>query len=309
MPSHLVSSNVVDACDLPIRDMLCEVVEQQSCGSDLYRLRLRATDGDFGCEPGQFVMLDLPEPNFRFRRPFSVLATPARDTLDLYYKVVGYGTRQMAGFALGQKLCCLGPLGNAFPMPASAGKALYIGGGIGIAPLLFLRQKAEVQALPTSNSPQNSHCFYGVRRQAEIGLEKDLKHLFPHESLHIATDDGSQGFHGNVVQALASVPTLVSQAEYAYVCGPARMMEAVCQHLKATNPAIRIYVSLESHMPCGTGACTGCVVPRPASALPAKVCFEGPVFDSETILWHFADEAPCFPTTTFPGNEGTNACP
>ena len=142
----------------------------------------------------------------------------------------------------------------------------------------------------------------------ELGLQDDLNTIFPEPNLHFTTDDGSMGFHGNVVQLLQSKPELVQNAERAYICGPSRMMEAVCNHLKSVNPAIQIQVSLESHMPCGTGACTGCVVPRPEPNLPAKVCFEGPVFNAQDILWHFADEAPCFPTTDFPGQNEKVAC-
>jgi len=249
-------------------------------------------------------MLDLPENTYRFRRPFSVLSNPTPDTFDLYYKVVGYGTTAMAEFQIGQKLRCLGPLGNTFTRPADSEHSLFIAGGIGIAPLLFLRAKIQEQ----NPGAEIGHCIYGARGQNELGLQDELNAIFPQQNLHFTTDDGSAGFHGNVVQLLQSKPELVQKAKKAYICGPSRMMEAVCNHLTSINPSIEIQVSLESHMPCGTGACTGCVIPRPAPNLPAKVCFEGPIFNANDILWHFADEAPCFPTTDFPGQDEKTAC-
>lgn len=243
-------------------------------------MQLRALDAPFDCVPGQFVMFDLPENGFCFRRPFSVLMTHAPDTFDLYYKIIGSGTRLMAEMESGTAVSCLGPLGTGFAEPVDPSAALYIGGGIGIAPLYFLASRLNAK------ERHAGACFYGVRSREELGLEAELSALFG-ENLAIATDDGSAGFHGNVVQRLAMEENLVQSVRDAYICGPTRMMEAVCALLRRVNPALRIQVSLEEHMPCGTGACTGCVVSRPEPMLPAKVCLEGPVFEADSILWRF----------------------
>lgn len=275
-----------------IQDHRCRVVLNRECGNGLKLLRLQVigdSDG-FACQPGQFVMLDLPEQRFHFRRPFSVMDTPSPDTFDLYYKRVGTGTALMWDFQPGNIIHCLGPLGIGFSQPEEPGSALYIGGGIGIAPLYF-RAK---------NLPAAGHCFYGVRSDAEIGLKSELQTIFG-DNLHIATDNGSYGFHGNVCQLLAQHETTVLNASDAYICGPMRMMEATVALLYQMNPAIRVQVSLEEHMPCGTGACTGCVIPRADQYLPSKVCVEGPVFDARAIQWDgtlqplsaFCEESPC----------------
>ncbi len=261
------------------QDYRCEVVFNQSCGSQLKRLRLKTLSASggaagFACQPGQFVMVDLPEARFMFRRPFSVLQTLNGREFDLYYKVVGEGTRMMAAWEPGLQTRVLGPLGNRFAPPSQPGSALYIGGGIGIAPLFFLGK--------TTQKP--GHCLYGIRTAGELGLHDELKALFG-DRLHVSTDDGSAGFHGNVCQLLEARPELAQGAQEAYVCGPTPMMAAVARLLPQLNPAMRVQVSLEEHMPCGTGACTGCVVPRADQLLPSKVCVEGPVFDARCIAW------------------------
>ncbi len=274
----------------PIQDFRCRVVSNQECGNNLKRLRLQSLSSDFACLPGQFVMLDLPETQFYFRRPFSVIDTPSADTLEIYYKRVGTGTQLMWELEPEALLTCLGPLGNSFTLPKSPKTALYIGGGIGIAPPYLMAKR----------QPETGHCFYGVRSHAEIGLEAELKAVFS-DRLHIATDDGSSGFSGNVCQLLEKRQDLVLAAQEAYVCGPTRMMEAVATLLRQINPHIRVEVSLEERMPCGTGACTGCVTPRTDQYLPSKVCVEGPVFNAESIRWQgdllplsqFCEEAAC----------------
>lgn len=274
-----------------LTDMRCQVVSNQICGNQLKLLRLHLLDCQFQCLPGQFVMLDLPESQFYFRRPFSVLDTPDPQTLDIYYKQVGVGTSMMWDFQPGQIINCLGPLGKGFTPPEKPESALYIGGGIGIAPPYFLAKSQQ----------QKGHCFYGVRNAGEVGLQRALEAQFG-PNLYIATDNGSAGFHGNVCQLLEQHTALVLQAQEAYVCGPTRMMAATATLLKAINPTIRIEVSLEERMPCGTGACTGCVTPRTDRYLPAKVCLEGPVFEASLIDWQggpprplsaFCAEAPC----------------
>lgn len=264
----------------PLRDHTCHVVFNRECGQGLKWMRLQVQQRDpdhpaaFRCVPGQFVMLDLPDARFFFRRPFSVLGTPGADLFDLYYKIVGTGTEMMARLEPGDAVQCLGPLGLGFKAPTVPKTALYIGGGIGIAPLYFHGQQAE----------QAGHCFYGVRSQREIGLDAELKAVFG-DNLHIATDNGSYGFHGNVCQLLQQQEAVVREATEAYVCGPTRMMEAVATLLYQLNPTIQVQVSLEERMPCGTGACTGCVTPRADQFLPSKVCVEGPVFDARSIQW------------------------
>lgn len=265
-----------------LQDWECTIVLNETCGADLKRMRLKPIrpESRFQCEPGQFVMLDLPLESFHFRRPFSVLSVQSDGSLDVYYKRVGKGTQYMWELGKGVMVRVLGPLGNPFPNLQE--DSLYIGGGIGIAPLYFL------SAQVTDN--RKNACFYGTRQQSELSLLPELRERFL-GALYLATDDGSLGMHGNVCDSLMAQSQRVQQAKVAYVCGPTPMMRAVVQLLNQLNPDLTIHVSLEEHMPCGTGACTGCVVKRKDQLLPSKVCQEGPVFNANQIDWGFA-EAP-----------------
>lgn len=224
-------------------------------------------------------MLDLPDPRFFFRRPFSVLAVYEDGVFEIFYKIVGQGTTMMADLQPGDEVNVLGPLGIGFTLPEQPEQALLVGGGIGIAPLYFMAKALKGQGLVSPS------CFYGVRSHQDVGLSSELSGVFPADRLHIATDDGSFGFSGNVCQAMAEKPELIAAATTAYLCGPTPMMDASYRLLKEMNPNIKIQASLEEHMPCGTGACTGCVTPRCDGKLPSKTCVDGPVFDAEVILW------------------------
>lgn len=259
-------------------DYCAEVIDNRDCGRGLKLLRLMP-DKPFDCAPGQFVMIDLMRPDFFFRRPFSVMSVQPGGGFDIFYKIVGKGTAIMAEWTAGQSVLSLGPLGKSFRMPEEPETALFIGGGIGIAPMFLFGEKL-LQAGTLAG-----HCIYGARTHAELGLAAELDALFGGDRMHYATDDGSFGFHGNVCDMLASQPERVMAAKEAYVCGPTPMMAAVYRHLAEVNPALRVQVSLEEHMPCGTGACTGCAVFRTDQALPAKVCVEGPVFEAASIRW------------------------
>lgn len=262
-----------------LRDHLCHVLDNRPCGHHLWVLTVRSTHPSFDCQPGQFVMVDLPTRQFFFRRPFSVLATHDAATFDLYYKVVGKGTAMMAELQPGDEVKILGPLGVGFTPPHHPAQTLLVGGGIGIAPLYFLAKTLQQTETP---SP---HCFYGVRSIHEVGLSTELEAVTSQNRLHFATDDGSYGFAGNVCQLLEAKKETLQEVSEAYLCGPTVMMDATYQWLNAFNPKIQVYASLEEHMPCGTGACTGCVIPRTDRFLPTKCCLEGPVFEAQTILW------------------------
>lgn len=258
-----------------IKDFPCQVIAHRDVGHQLKLLTLRSLEEPFQCQPGQFVMLDLPESKFYFRRPFSVMRVNTDETFDLYYKIVGTGTAMMADLVPGDVIKILGPLGNTFQTDPDS---ILVGGGIGIAPLLFLGE----QLKQAGGKPW---CVYGVRGEAEIGLYDELSAVFGKQLL-ITTDDGSAHIHGNVVTALTDKLTAVIQkSSVMCVCGPTPMMAAVSAWAYRNNPQLRVQVSLEEHMPCGTGACSSCAVFRLDRVLPSKVCVEGPIFDAAVINW------------------------
>jgi dihydroorotate dehydrogenase electron transfer subunit len=263
----------LQALPTPLQDVACQIISHRQCGTDLYVLDLQPLQPVWFA-PGQFVMLAMPSDRFMFRRPFSVMSQdPDTGAFALYYKAVGLGTRLMvAHWSIGQMVQVLAPLGNGF-IPTTE-PTLLIGGGIGIAPMVFAGQA----------SP-NTFCVFGARHKQELGVLPELTQVFGSDRLAVATDDGSHGFAGHVGQLLATLPHQVAQARHAFVCGPTPMMRAVSQQLRQANPALTVWVSLEEHMPCGIGACTGCVVARTQQRLPVKTCIDGPVLNADDVDW------------------------
>ncbi len=282
-----------------IHDHDCHIIENTQCGHNLFRLRLKPIEGTFECQPGQFIMINLPDQRFFFRRPMSVMRCFEDGQFDIFYKVMGQGTQMLSMLNHADKLTLkvLGPLGNTFQpvsnapstknTPPNPDTMLLIGGGIGIAPLYFLGEHIKTT---TGKAP---HCIYGVRNAEDFGLLEQLSLLFG-DRLHLTTDDGSQPISlpdgatlskGNVCDVFEHYNDVFKYIDYAAICGPTPMMYFVQKQLLNHNPNALIEVSLEEHMPCGTGACTGCVVSRCDGKLPSKTCVEGPVFDTRVLAW------------------------
>ena len=232
--------------------------------ADATRLVLRVPDWP-GHRPGQFAMLGL-DPGLGHRdpllpRPMAVYRGSA-ENLEFRFKIVGRGTRLMAGLPPGAEVAVLGPLGNGFA--PVAGPATLVGGGSGIASLFELASQLEP-------APR---ILLGGRSRAEIlGLE-DFERLGV--ELSLATDDGSLGRRGLVTDLLTP-----RAGEVVYACGPLGMMQRA-QEL-ALGAGARCVVSLENNMACGFGVCLGCAVKTPAGF--RYVCTHGPVFDAATLGW------------------------
>lgn len=245
-------------------------VEQLS--DSFYRLTTAAPQIATSCQPGQFVMAACgPCLDPLLRRPFSIHRRLSSDQIQLLFRVVGRGTGLLAALKPGQSLSLIGPLGRGFRIGTKE-PACLIGGGIGIAPLLFL-----ADLLRAAN--QRCTVFLGSRTGTELHR---LVHEFAELGCQVetATDDGSLGFHGLVTDLLA--PHL-PRMQQCYVCGPQPMMATVAG-LCNTN-RLPCQVSLEAHMACGLGACLGCTV-HGADNRYRHVCKHGPVFDAEEIAWN-----------------------
>lgn len=264
-----------------LKDLHCQVISNQPKGgedSGLWELILKPQHDCFGnpahalkSQSGQFVMVSLPaEEGFSFRRPMSIYWDNSDNgEFGIFYKVHGRGTKRMSQWQAGETVSILGPLGNSwFPSPPA--ETLLIGGGIGIAPLINWQQ--------TYDTKHQATLIYGVASQQHVGLN-DTQHV------QLCTDDGSIGFHGNVVGWLKAHPPALKQKTTALICGPMGMMRACASYLSETAPYIQTYLSLEEHMPCGTGACTGCVVPLNNQPVPVKACQCGPIFKAEALDW------------------------
>ena len=237
-------------------------------------------EGPFSAEiaPGQFAMLrtgsDWP---VLLPRPFSYFDVSAAGTAASFFgKAIGPGTRALAAVRVGDEVSVSGPLGGGFPAPADGEpEPVCIAGGVGLAPfLLWTKQRA------------TTVLYGGANREAIVAMES-----FPGQTtFHVATDDGSLGFHGNVLELYRSLVAAgeVDQRAPVYCCGPDPMMEAVAADCAERGVACR--VSLETYLACGYGVCNGCsVAVEPAERFGgkpwARCCIHGPVFDAAELKW------------------------
>ena len=218
--------------------------------------------------PGQFVEVRVDgQPGVMLRRPISVHDVDEKaGTLSLLVQVVGQGTRRLSQLAVGEKLNLVYPLGHGFTTDIPAGsKALLVGGGAGIAPLMYLAKVLKARDIRCT-------ILLGGRT-AELIAEHDP--LRPFGEVCIATDDGSMGHKGLVI----SHPAFSEGYDMIYTCGPTPMMKAVAR--SAAERGIRCEVSLENMMACGVGACLCCVTDTDQGH--RCVCKDGPVFDISTM--------------------------
>lgn len=230
--------------------------------------------------PGQFIMVQPADDGFPLlRRPFSVCGLD-KNVIDILFHVKGIGTQRMAALGTGDTISVMGPLGRGFVLPEGCKKVYLVAGGIGIAPLLLLMKHLTALQLPAD-------VFIGAETANTLLTPESF--AIDDIPVHVATDDGSVGYQGYVTglfnRFMENRPH-VADPETACVCacGPVPMLNAVSKLSKKFN--LTCYVSVESRMACGTGACLGCAVERIHTGggnLYKRVCCDGPVFESGEI--------------------------
>ncbi len=222
--------------------------------------------------PGQFVEVRVDHsPTTMLRRPISInFVDRDRNELWLLVAMVGDGTRQLGKLKPGDTLNCILPLGNGFSMPTQAGqKFLLVGGGVGVAPLLYLGKCIkDMGAEPIF--------LLGARSG------KDLLELDEFSKLGrvcITTEDGSVGEQGFVTNH-----SILQREQFDMIstCGPKPMMASVARYAHKAN--VECEVSLENKMACGVGACLCCV--EKTTKGNQCVCKDGPVINVKNLLWH-----------------------
>ncbi len=248
-------------------------VKSNVCLSPTYTLLILTADDKLPpMRPGQFVQLRVDgTPATFLRRPFSIHQVD-EETNELWLLVqqVGNGTRQLARLQPADRLNAILPLGHGFSMPPRAdSRVLMVGGGCGIAPLLFLGA--------TLRQGGYDRCDFLLGAKNNQGLLQ-LNEFAKYGTLYTATEDGSHGHRGLVTEH-----PVLKQMPYdrIYTCGPTPMMKAVA--LRAQQSGVYCEVSLENTMACGIGACLCCVTNTTDGHL--CVCTEGPVFNSECLKW------------------------
>lgn len=234
-------------------------------------IKLCSKDGLPPMLPGQFVEVRVDDsPSTFLRRPISVnYVDEEKGELWLLVAMIGEGTRRLGRLVAGDVVNCLLPLGNGFTMPSSCEtRVLLVGGGVGIAPLLYFGRKIrEIGGEPTF--------LLGARTATDLLELDEFKAL---GRLLVTTEDGSLGEKGFVTNH----PLLQNEHfDQISTCGPKPMMMAVARY--ANSKGIDCEVSLENMMACGLGACLCCV----ENTVEGNVCVckEGPVFNIKKLKW------------------------
>lgn len=239
---------------------LSRIIENTNIARDVYRMVLSTSIAkDVQC--GQFVQVEVP--NYFLRRPISVSEVVDENTLVIVYKVVGDGTKVLSQLKENEEVSLFGPCGTGFPINDE--DVTLVGGGVGVPPLL------ETAKQYLSNN-HKVNVVLGFNSKDDMILKEDFEKLGC--EVTIATMDGSIGTQGTVIDAINQNNIEVN---FVLACGPLPMLKAI------QNTYSHGYISLESRMACGMGACMGCVVKdKEDNAL--RVCKDGPVFEIGKVV-------------------------
>lgn len=222
-------------------------------------------------QPGQFICVYPKDKSTLLPRPISICeVSEKKDALRIVYRIAGQGTAEFSKYKQGDSVVVLGTLGNGFPVEEAKGKKVFLmGGGIGIPPMLQLSKEIDA----------DTQIIVGYRDN-KLFLKEDLE---KYGKVYIATEDGSVGTKGHVMDAIAANAL---SADAIFACGPMPMLRAIKRF--AAEHKIPAYISLEEHMACGVGACLGCVVKTKevdhhSHVHNARICTDGPVFEAEEV--------------------------
>ena len=246
-----------------------QVLKNRQINSNVKLLELRCPEICRAALPGQFVHVKTIHSENFLRRPFSIADVDVETgVLTIIYRIVGKGTQEYARLEIGDEISVLGPIGSHFEL--RKGRPLLIGGGVGIAPLIFLAKELIAQ---------KPILLIGGRNKDEVFWQEFLKPYA--DKIYITTDDGSVGYKGFTVDYLPEI-LKQEQIDEIYSCGPMIMMEGIAK--LAQKEQIPCQVSLEKRMACGIGVCLGCTFEGKVTGRRRKVCSEGPVFPAEEVF-------------------------
>ena len=247
------------------------VLSQEQIADQIFSMWLKTEQIAKEAVPGQFISVYSNDSGRMLPRPISICETDKeKGALRIVYRVAGKGTEEFSCCKAGDTLDILGPLGNGFPLERcpEGKKAFLIGGGIGIPPMVQLSKElqGEVQVVA------------GYRD--ELFLTEELK---ANGTLYLATEDGSAGTKGNVLDCIRGNGLT---ADVIYACGPTPMLRAIKYY--AEEHRIDCWISMEERMACGIGACLACVckskeIDDHSKVHNKRICKEGPVFHAQDV--------------------------
>lgn len=273
--------------------MIVEILSNKKVSGQYYKMELRCPELTDEVKPGQFLMFRVREGYEPYlRRPFSFYGIKFFENqmlIEILYKVVGLGTRMMVDMKRGERIDLIAPLGNGFSLPSNIHTVVIVAGGIGSAPLLFFAEDINKKR---KNGVETIFLYGGQGKTDIIDIDriKDAS-----SEVRICTEDGSMGSKMLVTELLEEYLREEGKGKYdrrsigIFSCGPKPMLKIVSSIAKKYD--ILCQVSLESSMACGFGACLGCVVKvlqvqeKVTDIGYERVCKEGPIFDSERIVW------------------------
>lgn len=250
----------------PEKGSICgHIIENKKIASNIYQMIVECPEVVAKCKPGQFVSVLCG--SVLLRRPFSI-ASVEGNNFQLIYKLVGEGTEYLSGIKPGKTIDLIGPLGNGFSITDK--KALLIGAGVGIAPVIYLSK-----ALKEKDIPFNMLAGF----QSYI----DIKDLNIPEALLI-TEDASGKQQGRVTEFLEEA-IIKHKPQKIYACGPQVVLKYAVD--LAVKENIDIEVALEEKFACGIGVCMGCIIEvyENNEKVNKRICKDGPVFEGRTVVW------------------------
>jgi dihydroorotate dehydrogenase electron transfer subunit len=246
-----------------------EVLHREELNAEHFVLDVKANEPLPEIHPGQFVNVLVENSSSTFlRRPLSIhFVDYDRNIMKLYVKRIGDGTKKLGELKVGDRLNIVFPLGNRYSIPSNS-TTLLVGGGCGVAPLLYLAKHLK-------EAGNDVTTLLGVRSAVDA---VELEAYKEYGEILVTTEDGSFGEKGYPTQH-----SVLSNKKFDFIftCGPEPMMKAVAEYAKANN--VPCEVSLENTMACGFGACLCCVTETTEGN--KCTCTEGPVFNINDLKW------------------------
>lgn len=251
--------------------MTSTVISQEMIATDIYSLWLDAKEIAEQAKAGQFISLYCNDKSRVLPRPISICEIDKeKGALRIVYRIAGKGTDEFSKMQAGDKIEIMGPMGNGFPLDKATGKRIFLmGGGIGVPPMVQTAKDVDADVTVIAGY-----------RNSEIFLKEELE---ANGKLVVATEDGSVGTKGNVMDAIRENKL---EADVIFACGPTPMLRAIKNY--AEENEILCYISMEEKMACGVGACLACVckskeVDSHSHVHNKRVCKDGPVFLSTEV--------------------------
>ena len=247
--------------------MEAKIVRQDEIATDIYSMVIQAPEIASQAVPGQFIDLYSADGSKLLPRPISLCEIDrAAGTLRIVYRIAGKGTKEFSMLTSDHTITILGPLGNGFIKKDK--KAILIGGGIGIPPMLQLAKELTCE----------KSIVLGFRDEEFLSEEFE-----PYGTVYKSSDNGTIGVKGTVMDAIREYGI---EGTEIYACGPTPMLRAIQSY--ALENGIEAQLSLEERMACGVGACLACVckskeIDDHSQVKNKRVCKDGPVFYAEEV--------------------------